>query len=303
MLSLKSADQTDSKTKAPRRPPAKSRSKKGATIADLRRQIRKIESHAVNRPQPDKGLAPNKAKDGADGLWAPISHALGGESLAQVEPALHELVADNYGSQPAVRDFGLALVASFLHQHRRAGDASTVLWCQRKQDDGEFGCLHGPGLIDIGLRPEQLVVITGRRDHDCLWAMEQGLRSGGVAVVIGMVESAPLIASRRLALAAADHRTWCLLMPACHGREPSAASTRWVIKAEASLPDDLNTNGLGRPCWQLALDRSRHGRTGRWIVEWDHETYRFHLATSVADRPIAPRRAEVADLLVLRRAG
>ncbi len=296
------ADQTDPVTSAPRRPPARSRRKAGAMIASLRQKIRKIERHAGN-PKPIEGLTSTKAGNRAAGLWEPIGRDLGDESLVPVEPALHELVADGYGSHPAVRDFGLALVASFLHQHRQAGGMSTVLWCQRKRDDGEFGRLHGPGLIDIGLPPEQLVVITGRRDADCLWAMEQGLRSGGVAAVIGMVESANLIASRRLALAAADHRTGCLLMPAHHGREPSAASTRWRIKAGSSLPDYLNTKGLGRPCWQLDLDRSRQGRTGRWIVEWDHETYRFHLAASMADRQVAPGGAEAADLLTLRRAG
>ena len=157
------------------------------------------------------------------------------------KPALHELVADGYGSQPSVRDFGLALAASLLH--RRQEHQGMVLWCQRQRDALEFGQPYGPGLRALGFPPDRLLMVTGRRDTDCLWAMEQGLASRSLLAVIGAVDRVDLIASRRLSLAARAHGTWCLLLPLRHGREPSAARTRWRIRTVPSLPDALGSQG------------------------------------------------------------
>ncbi|MGI9488382.1 MAG: ImuA family protein [Geminicoccaceae bacterium] len=198
------------------------------------------------------------------------------------KPALHELVADGYGSQPSVRDFGLALAASLLH--RRQERQGMVLWCQRQRDALEFGQPYGPGLRTLGLPPDRLLMVTGRRDADCLWAMEQGLASRSLLAVIGAVDRVGLTASRRLSLAARAHSTWCLLLPLRHGREPSAARTRWRIRTAPSLPDTLDLKGLGLPSWELALERSENGSTARWIVEWDHATHHFHLPATAARR-------------------
>ena len=282
------------------------RSDRELRLAGLRRRIRMIERGGFGI-KPAGRLNETMADCGSAGLWESLDREMTARirpDEGRIIPALHELVADGYGSRPAARDFSLALVASLLHQQGNA--ESMVLWCQRWQDDGEFGRPYGPGLLDLGLRPEQLIMVTGRRDADCLWAMEQGLRSRSLAVVIGMVEQVDLIASRRLSLAAAGHRTWCLLLPAFHGQEPSAASTRWRVKAIASASGHLDDKLLGRPRWQLTLERSRNGQSGRWIVEWDHAAYRFHLAPSMADRPMARRygqNEEDADILDLHRAG
>lgn len=199
-------------------------------------------------------------------------------------PSLQELVADGYGSRPSVRDFGLALAASLLHRQQdnrgQQENQGMVLWCQRQRDAFEFGHPYGPGLRTLGLPPDRLLMVTGRRDADCLWAMEQGLASRSLLAVIGAVDRVNLTASRRLSLAARAHGTWCLLLPLQHGREPSAARTRWRIKTAPSLPDALDPKGLGLPSWELALERSKNGSTGRWTVEWDHATHHFHLPTA-----------------------
>ena len=36
--------------------------------------------------------------------------------------------------------------------------------------------------------------------------------------------------------------------------------------------------------WSVALERCRNGRTGEWVVEWDHVAHRFRLVEGVADR-------------------
>ncbi|MGI9420626.1 MAG: ImuA family protein [Geminicoccaceae bacterium] len=210
------------------------------------------------------------------------------------EPVLHELVAGGYGSRSAVRDFSLALIASLMH--RCADDPTNsqgmVLWCQRQRDALEFGHPYGPGLQSLGLPPDRLLMVTGRQDADCLWAMEQGLASRSLLAVVGTVDRVDLTASRRLSLAARAHGTWCLLLPLQHGREPSAARTRWRIEAAPSIPDALDPKGLGRPCWQLSLERSDNGGAGRWTVEWDHAAHHFHLATPLRNRPMAVARRD-----------
>lgn len=219
-----------------------------------------------------------------------LEKILDGEAMSR--PALHEFVADAYDHQPAVRDVGFALVASLLRRQGQIGARPMVLWCQRQKDELELGCLYGPGLSGLGLSPDQLIIVTGRRDADCLWAMEQGLSSKSLVAVIGAVDQVGLIASRRLALSASAHGTWCLLLPARHGREPSAAETRWRIKTASSSPDERDKKLLGQPRWQLTLERNRHGRTGRWIAEWDHAAYRFHLAAPMG---VAPARQSGPD--------
>ena len=202
-------------------------------------------------------------------------------------PALHELVAADYGSHASVRNFGLALIASLLH--RKTDDQGMVLWCQRQHDMLEFGRPYGPGLRDIGLPPDRLLMVTGRRDADCLWAMEQGLASRSLFAVVGMVDGADLIATRRLSLAASAHGTFCFLLPIHHGREPSAARIRWRIRSASSRPDHLDPKGLGLPAWHLDLERSPNGRNGHWTVEWDHAAHHFHRLPHLANQPAARR--------------
>src|SRR5215469_14130796 len=77
---------------------------------------------------------------------------------------------------------------------RRGG--GTVLWCLSRPD------LYGPGLAAHGLDPARLVLVRAPRDAEILWAMEEGLRSTGLAAVVGEVGTLAAVASRRLQLAA-----------------------------------------------------------------------------------------------------
>ena len=271
-------------------------------LARLKRRIDKIErGHLENRrPAIDRcaGIDPVHAEQvDKDPKAIDPFLANGGEAV----PALQELVADDYGSQPAARDFALALIASLLR--RQTAGRRMVLWCQRQRDALEFGRLYGPGLRDLGLPPDRLLMVTARRDADCLWAMEQGLTSRSLLAVVGLVDHAGLIASRRLSLAASAHRTFCFLLPIHHGREPSAARTRWRVNPVPSVPDHLDPKGLGKPSWHLMLERSPGGRTGQWTVEWDHAAHYFHLASNLG---VARRRhanKEASSVIAFDRTG
>ncbi|MBV8889077.1 MAG: damage-inducible protein [Alphaproteobacteria bacterium] len=181
----------------------------------------------------------------------------------------------------------------------------TVLWCLSRPD------LYGPGLAEYGLAPARLVLVAGRRDEDILWAMEEGLRAGassGLAAVVGEIESLPMVASRRLQLAAERTgipafmlRRWHTGTAAAKERgRPSAAATRWRIAAmpARALPGEP---GIGRPRWRVELLRCRGGGTGSWEVEAPDATGLVSLPAELADRP-APLREGAAGQ-PRRRAG
>jgi len=50
--------------------------------------------------------------------------------------------------------------------------------------------------------PARLLMVTVRRDEDLFWAMEEGLRTPGIAAVLGETRAADPTAGRRLSLAA-----------------------------------------------------------------------------------------------------
>jgi protein ImuA len=150
---------------------------------------------------------------------------------------------------------------------------------------GEADCtrlagLYGYGLADLGWDPADLVLARGRRSEDVLWQLEEGLRSGAVAAVVGDVAAPDLTASRRLQLAAEAARVpVLLLLPPGAAPPQSVALTRWRIVSRPSRQ--------GRPTWCLDLQRCRGGTPARWCVEWDDEEVAFSLAAEMADGSLA----------------
>jgi len=164
-----------------------------------------------------------------------------------------------------------------------------VLWCRQRRDGQETGQPYGPGLARFGLAPERLLLVQAAHPAELLWAMEEGLRSGRLAAVVGEGVLPDLTASRRLQLAAETGDALALLLPPPAAEPPpSVALTRWRVVAQASRPD---ADGVGRPAWRASLWRCRGGRPYDWNLEWDVEALRFHLAAVLADRPLAAAAA------------
>jgi len=138
-----------------------------------------------------------------------------------------------------------------------AGDG-VALWCLPRPD------LYGPGLAAHGLDPGHVVLVRAPRDAEILWAMEEGLRTSGVAAVVGEVGALPAMASRRLQLAAERSGITAFLLrrwrdggQAARERAlPNAATTRWRIAALPSRPL-RNEPGVGHPRWRVELLRCR----------------------------------------------
>jgi protein ImuA len=161
-----------------------------------------------------------------------------------------------------------------------------VLWVLDQPD------LFAPALGAVGLHPDR--VIYARAARAVLATMEEGLRHGGLAGVVGEVSGRlTLTASRRLQLAAERSGVTCFVLRRHrdHGEaalaEPTAALTRWRVAALPSPPPlahSPRTPGLARPRWRLDLARCRGGEPASWIVEASDASGHLHLPADLGDR-------------------
>jgi protein ImuA len=202
-------------------------------------------------------------------------------------PALHEAAAASAaaGDDAAATLFLAALAARFS---RAQGKVGQVLWAVARRD------LFAPGLAQAGLTPERLIYAECRNDAEVLAVMEEGVRHGSLAAVIGEVGRADLAATRRLQLAAEEKGTPALMLRRWKkaGADPlampSAAATRWRIASApaAPLPFGMAPNdGVGRARWRVALARQRGGPPHEWILEAPDAEARLALPARSGDRP------------------
>jgi protein ImuA len=127
-----------------------------------------------------------------------------------------------------------------------------------------------------------LLLIVTHNETDALWAMEQGLRSGAVAGVIGMIDRATLTQTRRLDFAAREGGSVAVLLRSADDGL-SAARRRWRIATLPAAADPLDPRAPGR--WRVRADlvRRRDGPPGHWMLEQDDGTNRLRLADRLAD--------------------
>ena len=191
--------------------------------------------------------------------------------------ALHEIEGDD--------EDGAAATGFLAGVLARLTPERPVLWCLVRPD------LYAPGLLRHGFQTQRLILVRASNDRDILWAIEEGLRSAALAAVVGEISALPMIASRRLQLAAeASGVTGFALHRRSEAATASAAVTRWRIGA---VPGALKSGepGVGQPQWRVDLARCRGGRPGSWVVEACDATGLVSLPATVADRPALRRRA------------
>jgi protein ImuA len=221
---------------------------------------------------------------------AAIDEALPGGGLAL--GALHEIMGVGADEEDGAGAAGFAAGIA----GRIAG--GLVLWAVKRGD------LYGPGLAAHGLDPARIVRVAAPRDGDILRVLEEGLRPsnslghppGSIAAVIGEVGRLPMIAGRRLQLAAERSGVTAFLLRRWHSGDaanaergrPSAAMTRWRVASLPSLPGD--EPGIGQPRWRVDMLRCRGAEPAAWTVEVADASGLVRLSAALADRPAAPRR-------------
>ena len=172
--------------------------------------------------------------------------------------ALHEIA----GAAPGLGDDAAATLFAAGIAARRSG---AVLWALGRPD------LFAPGLAQAGLAPDRLLYAECGRDEDVLAVMEEGLRHGGLAAVVGEIGRAAMASTRRLQLAAEEGGTMALMVRRWRrsGDDPlglpSAAVTRWKVGCAPSAA--LPVAGVGRARWRVELARQRGGEPHHWIME------------------------------------
>ena len=222
-----------------------------ARLAALREEVRAIEN--AGRAAEGRGSLPF-------GLEA-VDGRLAGGGLAGA--GLHEVA----GATPAPGDDAAAtlFLAASAACFAIAEGAGIVLWALARRD------LFAPGLAQAGLAPGRLIYAECRRDEEVLAVMEEGLRHGGLAAVVGEIGRAGMAATRRLQLAAEEGGTPALMLRRWRRADcnplgpPSAAFTRWRIACAPS--ERLAVAGLGRARWRVELARQRGGAPHSWILE------------------------------------
>jgi protein ImuA len=160
---------------------------------------------------------------------------------------------------------------------------------------GELGRPSAAGLRDLGLDPARLIMAEPARAGEALLAIEEGLRSGGLALVAGVLDAVALTPARRLSLAAAAGRTPCLLITHPASEAAAATATRWRIGHEASAPHPFDPRAPGARRFTFEIERCRAGMRGAGLaplsVEWSDEAHHFAVAAGLAGHVSRPARA------------
>jgi protein ImuA len=189
--------------------------------------------------------------------------------------AVHEFFAADTRQVQAADGFALGLVLR--------SQPKNLVWVMQTRSFSEAGVPYGPGVEDWGLEIRSLVLVTVRDPAHLLSAGEEALASGAAdAVLLSAWGDGPaftLTASRRLALAASRGRSTGFFVRAAAQPAPSAADTRWRVRASSSTP--LAAQAPGSSALAVELLRTRSGApSGEWIVEWDREARTFGPASA-----------------------
>lgn len=181
--------------------------------------------------------------------------------------ALHEIYAGRNDDGAALSGLGLASATM-------ADTVRPLLWVRQGMFDREVGIPCSTGLEAHGLAPARLVLIRTRDTLAAIQAGLEGARTPGLAAVMielwGEGKIYDLTASRRLALAARASGAMVLVLRTAARPVPSAADTRWQVRAIPSRA--LAANAPGLPAFQITLLRARNGQEGlRYCLEWDRD--------------------------------
>jgi len=156
------------------------------------------------------------------------------------------------------------LIELLLDEHG-IGELQIVMPLLRRANPGGAGALesrwiawlappfmpYAPALQSAGLMVERQLIVRTLQTKEVWWAMEQVLRSGTCAAVLGWVEKADGHALRRLKLAAEQGDTAGILFrPTRYRSQASAANLRAVLR------------GAGKNL-EIEVFKSQGGHTGR----------------------------------------
>ena len=272
-------------------------------LAGLRARIHAIERHSsfhtplelsAERLRPQGQSASRLWTLGAPEIDQRFAGGLDVAAVHEVKPGRRE-AGVTAGDWVTALGFALRLAVRRLAQVRAqpSGSSAQILWCWPASLARELGAPYGPGLAALGLEPSSCLLVETVRVADALWAMEEGLKSGSVAAVIGVLKDVELTPARRLSLAAAAHRTPCVLVTDPRSGAAGATATRWRSDGRTSAAHPFETSAPGASRRAVSLEHCRQSsvtpQASSLVVEWSNDTHRFRVAPALAHRTHAPR--------------
>jgi protein ImuA len=200
---------------------------------------------------------------------------------------LHEFFPGAAGDEAAATGLAAALAARVAVRKR-------VLWLTEDFAGLEHGEISALGLLELGLGPARFLLLRATDAVSVLRAAADALTCRALGALVieipGEVKALDLAASRRLVLAANESGVTAFLLRCSAEPEPSAAETRWLVRAARS---DCKNENWGHPLFDAELVRNRHGPTGQWLMEWNSDDGLFRPAdpgavvSAPCDRPSA----------------
>ena len=186
---------------------------------------------------------------------------------------LHEVFSAT-GHEAAATGF-VACLAS------RAAATKHLLWIGQDFSAHEFGELSPTGLLELGLDPALMLLLTVTNASDGLRAANDALSCAALGAVVIEIPGSPkildLVASRRLTLAATQKSVTPFLLRLSAQPDASTAETRWLVRGAAS---QTQNEDWGYPAFEASLVRNRHGKTGHWFMEWNCDGRIFQSSTA-----------------------
>lgn len=190
----------------------------------------------------------------------PLLHAFPGSEFPL--GVIHEFICEDQESIAASGGFVSAISSSLI----KSGGVMVWISSSRK--------VFPPALTGFGIDPSHIIFVDLKKEKDLLWAMEETLKSPGLAAVVGELRELDFTSSRRMQLAVEQSRVTGFVLQ-CHPRKinTTASVTRWKIESIASSFDN-NMPGVGFPRWNVELMKVRNGKPGKWQLEWVEGRFR-----------------------------
>ncbi|HEY0741015.1 MAG TPA: Error-prone repair protein ImuA [Chryseosolibacter sp.] len=171
---------------------------------------------------------------------------------------VHEFLFSKSEDAASTKGFISGLLGALM------GDAGTSLWISSSRT------IFPPALRGFGIQPDRFIFVDLAKESDVLWAMDEALKCGALAAVVGEMNDLSFTTSRRFQLAVEQSKaTGFILRKNSRNLSTTACVSRWKI---TSLPSDPieGLPGVGLPKWRVELLRIRNGRAGVWDVEWSN---------------------------------
>lgn len=170
--------------------------------------------------------------------------------------AVHEFISPTSACAAAANGFVSGLLSTLMLNN------GYCLWVSTRRSIFPVGMAH------FGIPAQNIIFVDVRNDKDALWVMEQGLKCNTLSAVVAELDVLSFEQSQRLQLAVEQSGvTGFLHRKRLRQENTLACVSRWKIRPASSfVPDGLP--GVGFPAWEIALEKIRNGKPGKWSLGW-----------------------------------